>query len=365
MAEITSNSSGTSFGDFRKQEPQNQTPAPWANVAPVAVGASLPQFLSNLMSGGGAGLGANILPAAANSLAAAYGTGRGLNEALEEWERGHGRQQGAITDVALSPSNPAYGLGGDVTKNDAVRTTMGLATPIALGLMALEKTGMNFFSGKDKDQVKRDDVRQRLKTIGMIDDQYRIQLRDGSYFDMGQDGGARLQNGLHAYQLDPNDPLVQRTSQLARIPAIVMTGGDPKLTADMQAYIANAAMSNAQTYTDVFNNVLHTMRKMGMTVEAVDKKLSEYFNSGVITKEDYDALAAANRSLATRSPQFSEAEAKQRMTPIDVGSTVFNEYKQSGKLPSYFNEMTPEQIKQAGMMEVYNRVRGGENAITG
>lgn len=135
-----------------------------------------------------------------------------------------------------------------------VGTIAGAAIGAGIGL------ANNAFGGhKDKDQLSRDGIREGLLNAGAIDKNYQIKLADGSTFNMGKDGHAKLKNTdgseRHYYDVDFNNPLAAGAVPMANQIAERFTGGDEKLRSDFAGYLINAATSNAKTAEDVQRNL--------------------------------------------------------------------------------------------------------------
>lgn len=108
-------------------------------------------------------------------------------------------------------------------------------------------------SGKHPDQYRRDAVRDYLKEIGAVGDDYMLELADGAgAYDIGKDGSDAR------YNLDFNKEGVGDLVGLAQGLAAALTGGDQKLTSDFTGYLVNAAMSGG----DPVANLRHFAEKM-------------------------------------------------------------------------------------------------------
>jgi len=152
-----------------------------------------------------------------------------------------------------------------------------------------------FGSGKSKDQKARDQVRGALQQAGVIDEKYCLTLANGSKFDIGKDGGAKLTNmdgsERRMYEVDLNNPLSAQAVGLANPLAHLVSGGDKKLATAFTGYFTNAAMSNAASPDDVRQNMLAIFSKFNIGPEQVMGALQQLGSAGKITTEEYGAFA--------------------------------------------------------------------------
>lgn len=114
-------------------------------------------------------------------------------------------------------------------------------------------------SGKDKDQLARDQVRKALVKAGVLDNQYQIKLADGSTFNFGMDGHAKLQNVDGSwrpyYNTDRKNPLAENAIPYADKISTLIVGDNSKLRSDFTAYLVNAATQNAKDPAQVQKNL--------------------------------------------------------------------------------------------------------------
>ena len=242
------------------------------------------------------------------------------------------------TDTTIKPGESFVhgaetGAGIGATVGGPVGAGIGAVIGGPVGVIG--DIGGKLFGGKkSKAQKKRDQIRGGLKEAGFLDDQNRIKLPDGSYFDMGKDGNARLSNGLRYYELDWKNPLVGKVVGLVNPLSAIVTGGDDALMADITAYLTNAAMSNASDYTSVRNNVLQFYHSMNVVPSQTAAELQTLLNEGAITEEEFKAMVAANNTLVRGAkPQFTNEQAA---TPIPglSGTPVGQEQAASAESPT-------------------------------
>ncbi len=169
----------------------------------------------------------------------------------------------------------------------------------ALGAVAGGLLGL-FHTGKHKDQIARDKVRDMLQQGGIIDENWSLTLADGSKYDIGKDGGAKLKNAdgtsRHTYDVDFSDPRVGEVIGLINPLTVLMTSGDPKLTADFTGYFTNAALSNAKTFEEARTNVLSIFASIKVSPQQLAEGLVKMAQEERISRED---LKAYLNGLAT------------------------------------------------------------------
>lgn len=143
-----------------------------------------------------------------------------------------------------------------------------------VGLIAKAVLG----SSKDDAQIFRDRYRKSLQKAGVIDDKFQYKGADGSSFDMGLDGGARLKNvGANidgemdrgAYDVDFSNPLAGKTvGYLNPLTAITLGGPNNdranKLHSDATGMFTNAALANAKSEDDVRREAIAMYLKNGL-----------------------------------------------------------------------------------------------------
>lgn len=230
-----------------------------------------------------ASLGASMGPEAAAIIAGGAGTLRGAREGQKIYREGHGKQQEGINSMLGSATNPFQGfnamLGNPVDPN-----IMLALNPITAPLWALDQAGINFFSGKGEDQRNRDNLREQLQNIGVIDDNFQIRLSDGSVFDLGQDGSKQIYN--IDWSKDVNQDILGAVNPLAHIVA----NGQGKQASDVAGMLYNAMMSggdpmkNVQLLYDAFgldrNSAWHTIDQM-VNSGQLDRKTGDAFMAGI------------------------------------------------------------------------------------
>ena len=130
---------------------------------------------------------------------------------------------------------------------------------IAARLIGGKSIGERMKSGKSEAQQIRDDYRGFLKAEGVADDNYNVTLADGSTFDIGKDGKAKLTNAdgktsRRYYEIDWDNPLAQKAVEMID-PKVRENFGDAKQAEQLTAMLVNAATSNAKTPEEVQANI--------------------------------------------------------------------------------------------------------------
>lgn len=158
-----------------------------------------------------------------------------------------------------------------------------------------------FHTGKHKDQIARDRVRNVLQQGGMIDENYCLTLADGSKYDIGKDGGFELQSTdgslRHAYDVDFKDPRAAKVVGFVNPLMAVLTAGNKKLQSDFTGYLVNAALSNTQDIQGAKDNVLTFYRQSGISAPQLQQTLQSMLQQGVISQSEFAAYMGGVQSL--------------------------------------------------------------------
>lgn len=217
-------------------------------------------------SGGAGGAGAaelSGLEAAgvfAQGVAGAGAIYIGAKTIYDGWGKGgaEGRKEGAIGGaeaaggyLLLTSALAEAGVAGATTGNYYV----------AAAVFAGAIVGGSVKTGKHKDQVGRDRVRDFYQKNGLADKDYQVSLADGSTFDIGIDGSGgrhevahpelltkqdagRAKKGLSAYDVDYTNDL-DYSSALAGISlSRLLAGGKAKNVDQLGSQLANAGLGN-------------------------------------------------------------------------------------------------------------------------
>lgn len=149
-------------------------------------------------------------------------------------------------------------------------TGIGVAIGAADTIFNLD---LDFSSGKPKTQQFRDSLRGYLKDVKFIGPNYLKKLQDGSTFDFGKDGGAKLKNlgknidgkTERSYSdVDHSNPIAPQTTAWADVTAIL--GFRSPEGKRMTGYLWNAATNKHPTdLSNAKNNLKGMASDLGLT----------------------------------------------------------------------------------------------------
>lgn len=246
--------------------------------------------------------------------AAAIASGRGIYETVQ------GLTDGDITetDVKNGLSNIFGGflpqgvneiLGKPISRGDMANAAL-LANPVTAPFALADMIfglDLGFGSGKSEAQQKRDGLRnfgeeiglffkpteQQAEQFGLQTDSHYVQLSDGSYYNIGKDGGAKLQNhGLNVdgkeerntFDIDWSDP---RTPEVIGYlnPVAFLMYGDQGF--QMMGHLFNASISNTDSLSGAKDNARFMVEQTGIDYETGTRLLKQYRDKGLLTHDDY------------------------------------------------------------------------------
>lgn len=164
-----------------------------------------------------------------------------------------------------------------------------------------------FDSGKSERQQQRDSYREYGAEIGLFfkpsDEQagqlgldagsYYTQLADGSYYNVGTDGGAKLPNyGVNidkqtersTYDIDWSDPRVNESVSMLNPVGLMIFGEEYQ---NMMGHMWNAAASNTDTLSGMKQNIQKFAADAGVDYETGIKLLNQYKDAGKINDNDF------------------------------------------------------------------------------
>lgn len=176
----------------------------------------------------------------------------------------------------------------------------------------------SFGSSKGKEQMARDKVRDRLEEIGIINkgegkEDNSIHFGDGSAFDIGKDGGARLTNSAGERRqysdVDFSDKFSGSVVGAVNPLAAILTGGNERLRSDTAGWYTNAVLNGAPDETTMNVRIKELYGQHGITQEQANQAIDE-----LVKKERIDeATAAAYRNglndVFNGMPTLTEAPA--------------------------------------------------------
>jgi hypothetical protein len=264
-------------------------------VMPTAVSTGLQGFTEMNAARSAAGA---IGGAAGGATGTAAGTAGSLTRLLGTGGTALGIVGGVFGAYNLASSfgrsTPAAGASSGIAVGAALGTVIGgpgfgTAIGAALGAIGGGLIGA-ITNGKHKDQKVRDEVRKLLVENGVLDQNFRLTLADGSQYDMGKDGGPRAElGGRRPFEIDFNNPLAKYAISWLN-PLVHLTfGSNQKVQSDLMGYFTNAVLSNAKSLDDVRSNVNAILGKFGVSDQTLADSITYAEKSGALNK----GLAAA------------------------------------------------------------------------
>lgn len=274
-----------------------------------------------------AGMGLGGALSVAGGLAGAYG----MYDLTKDWGDADRSAKG-MGKGALQGAASGAGIGGMVGGPVGAALGAGLG-----GLYGLASSYAK--AGKHKDQKSRDSIRDLIRERGAVDDDWNLTLADGAKYDIGLDGGAKLQNvggGTRAaYHADSTLPGVEHQIANVNPLAVILSGGDKKLTNDYGGYFTNAITSSG----DARANALKLYKDMGINsrqdaLAALDKIRQQ--NPGAISDHElavYDqGLVRIFEGVPNPAPvslpgapaqpaRSGPAQVKKELTPEELEAT--------------------------------------------
>lgn len=210
-------------------------------------------------------------------------------------------------------------LGGKINKlrgkyDKVMNSPVGLALNPGgyIANKALEK-GFSMFggSGKSEDQQSRDKIRAALQSGGFFSadknqDDWTAENADGSSFDIGKDGGARLDDGR---RYDEVDTKKQGASIGATNPlAYLITGGDEKLATSFAGYLTNTVTQGkgGADLTVANANALDKYKKAGFdTAEKAHAGIDDLVKAGKLAPDKAAAFHGGINTVFGTAPKPS------------------------------------------------------------
>lgn len=190
-------------------------------------------------------------------------------------------------------------------------TAIGAAAGAAIGF-----AGSEFGSNKDKDQMARDAVRKSMAEQKIFaPGSYELIRADGSGYDIGRDGAAKILNSdgktsRQAFDVDFKNPLAAETTAQSMALGMILTGGHKKLSDDYSGYITNAALSNAKDQTTATQNLQAITKQMmgsGLTQESAKAILDKI--KGNLDPDAYNVAVSKLPILFGNSQPITKAGA--------------------------------------------------------
>ena len=231
------------------------------------------------------------------------------NKDLPESQRFKANSQ-MIAQVQAGPlaSIPGYDKAMKHFSSSKENALIGAAlSPAAIGMpMLMGAVSSIGGTGKNTGQLLRDSWREGLKSAGAVDvdkstGAWNITLADGSKYDIGKDGGAKLQNvgtnidgktERNTFDVDWSNPLAVNSIPDAHLLAIA-TGLDPTGTSEhglfdrATAQMLNAVTSNTTDIMGVKDNVRAILEKQGVAPEMIAGRVEILRNQNMISDQEY------------------------------------------------------------------------------
>ena len=232
---------------------------------------------------------------------------------------------GWAAGMSMNPINQAY-EGGRNVQNVLRGEKVPLSAEAALATLTggasllynpvFGRGGM-FGSSKGKDQVERDNIRSLMQDMGMLDENYQLQLPGGQSFDVGKDGGAMLEGGAYGgkrhyydvnFDLPTSGDLAGAFNPLASW-FLSQTGGSPERRENISGWFTNTA----QLSTDPNQAIRDIYNKSGATHDQI---YSAILGSGLDDKKRDAALAETDLLWGRDNPEASAQDtANQHANP--------------------------------------------------
>ena len=178
----------------------------------------------------------------------------------------------------------------------------GLGTAVGGLLGAVAGGGSSLFSsGKHKDQIARDGVREGLQRIGLLNQGHQLKLADGSFFNVSKDGRERLKNldgsSRAYYQTDTSNPTTHQTIAWLNPLGPALFGADEKIRTDFVGYFVNASQSNAKDFESIRENILDLYQQVGLDLQSAKQAVITRYKEGAINKEQAEVFLVSLENL--------------------------------------------------------------------
>jgi len=256
----------------------------------IGAGLSGASGVANIAGAAGADLGANLIPGL-NIATGAY-TGYKTAEALGDMAAGSKRTQTGVVGGATAGASIGAGVGSIVP---GVGTGIGAAVGAVVGALA-GAVGSWTGSKKGKAQFMRDNIRGVLQEGGVLDQDFKGTLADGSQYDFGKDGSTlkwKEIDKISAKQPAAWNAAVPLTDALATAYGFV-----GQKASDISAWYAKGAVSNAgDDVATAIKNAQHFAQQQGITFEQIKAKLDEAMKDNRINQNQYDYYLGGARQL--------------------------------------------------------------------
>lgn len=192
---------------------------------------------------------------------------------------------GGVASLAAYLNNINEGGGKDIIRgrgksDDYTNLALDInpvTAPINMGLRAfgLPSIGRRMKTGKSDEQQTRDDFRSAAKNLGIVGDDYNLKFSDGSAFDIGKDGGARLKNTAgkerNYFDVDWDNPLA--ASNVGRVQDLLNKkfGEAKNLGEQRTGTFVNAVTNEAKDQATVEKRIEDLAKQLGLSNSSQQK----------------------------------------------------------------------------------------------
>jgi len=182
-----------------------------------------------------------------------------------------------------------------------VGTAVGAVVGAVAGLAAAK-----FGSSKNQAQMLRDGIRDVWQENGIIDENYKGTLADGSVFDFGVDGSKLKWSEID--KIAEAKPEAWSAAVGLLDPLVSSFGLQGQKGSDVVAWLARAAVSNAGNDPQIaIDNVKHMAAQQGLDADAYQKIMDTFLAEDKITQQEYDNnMSHASRLFGEVTPELSQ-----------------------------------------------------------
>jgi hypothetical protein len=335
----------------------------WENMSPVqqavgitqTSGAVLNAFAANTANAQAQGSGA----LAYFSGSQAAGTGAALLQGAGIVAGAYGAYQtvDAINNLPRSKATtvgPVGGAASGASIGGSIGGPIGAGIGAVIGAVTgavLSHTG----GGKGVGQKARDGWRSYMEEAGIAsknsEGSHQVVLADGSAYDIGKDGGYKLQNKdgseRHTFDIDWNNPIANETIPDAHVFAIA-TGLDPTSNADKNTFDRataqawNAASSNTDSVEGFRNNVKSMLKNIDPNIAV--SRIETLRLTNKISEQEYGVyLDRTNKIFGTNYAPTDRGKAQNGM--VEYLSSAPKNNKGAQQLLAVLT--SPEELKKA------------------
>jgi hypothetical protein len=255
--------------------------------AGIAAGGAITGGAAAANMAGASFAGSETLGAAAPIFGAAAGAYQGYKTAEMIGSTAAGAQRNRNAALGGAAAGASIGT--------AILPGIGTAIGAAVGGLA-GAVGSWTGSKKGKAQFMRDNIRGVLQEGGVLDQDFKGTLADGSQYDFGKDGSTlkwKEIDKISSKQPAAWNAAVPLTDALATAYGFV-----GQKASDISAWYAKGAVSNAgDDVATAIKNAQHFAQQQGITFEQIKAKLDEAMKDNRINQSQYDYYLGGARQL--------------------------------------------------------------------